>query len=75
MFARRNGVRHRDAQLTKTRRADGDEEGRGSFNAGSQIVEALFDQIVSRKVGSHRARHFSQRSNHSSAARSAAGVT
>ena len=63
----------RQAQLTKTRSADGNQERGRGFSSRGQILEALPDQILTRKIVTHppdyighydRPVDFSQRSNH-----------
>ena len=73
VLAPRNGIGDVHTDLTETGSADGDQErGRGLSSRG-QILEALLDQIVTRKIVTHppnyidrydRPVDFSQRSNH-----------
>jgi len=53
VLAPRNGIGDVHTQVTETRSADGDKESGRGLCAGSQIGEALFDQIVSWKIVLH----------------------
>ena len=53
VFTCRNRIGDVQTQLTETRSADGDQERSCCFGACGEIVEPLFDQIVSRKIVLH----------------------